>query len=651
MMPVVIRIDGKRIIATIPYAGGQGSAMARKVPGFKARWDKKVTPNKFLGWTYPLTLESCYALRRVFGEELEIDDGLADWARGEIARSYDLEDIREDAIDRFEFTRLPIEAPQLYLAMMSRKYQMAGVAFAVTAGQSLLGDEPGLGKTLQALGAIIESGARKILVACPKTATRSVWEREVRRWAPGIIPYVAQGTRTEREDAMRLFAFRVNRHEDDGPQDRHMLIVNTEMIRAKRFKVCQEGLPIDFCNSRPPEARGDHRHVFKQSQEWPFLHEQIWDAIILDESHNSLASTANRNSKRITQARLGAVSLRKRLRPGGLAIAISGTPFKSKLDKSWGTLNWLRPDKFGSFWQFAEQQFGVTSNGFAKVVGRNEDGRQVVEPLDQEAFDRALRPYYLARKKSEVAPDLPPIIYAGTPPDEDPDGPCYVRLDMDPKQAKAYHQMEEDAQAAIKGGLILANGVLAEITRQRQLANSFARWVHSGKMVPELPSNKIDWIRDFMLEREGSDGKVIIASSFTEMVELTATILRKDGWEVLTLTGATKDRDRALLQGRFNNMDDPLRVVVLNTKAGGEAITLDAADDMVTIDIPWTSDEFTQLENRAHRVSRMHQLTIYRLISNDTIESWIASLTEEQRKILETASPRKLSEMMKGRLK
>lgn len=649
-MTILIGIDGKRILADIPYAGGRGPRQAKCIAGFRAKWDKKVEPNKFIGWTYPLTLDSCYALRRVFGQELIITNELAQWARAEITKQDALEEFREGAIDKVTFDILEREAPQLYLAMMSRSYQMSGTAFMKASGQSLLGDEPGLGKTLQALGAVIENDARRILVVCPRTATRSVWERETLRWAPTIEPFVAQGTRPERNAVVE--DFRKVRFITKNHPARRMLIVNTEMIRAKRVEVCPEGLNVKFCNERPQEARGDHRHHYDSVPDWPFLHEQMWDAIILDESHNILASTANIQSKRITLGRFGAIQIRRQLRPGGLAIALSGTPFRSKLEKSWGTLNWLRPDIFTSFWAFAELHFGTTSNGYSKVVGQdNIDGKAIAEPLDQEAFDRALRPYYLARKKVEVAPDLPPIIYAGTPPEDDPDGPCYVRLDMDPKQAKAYHQMAEDAEADIAGGRILATGILAEITRQRQLANSYAHWVHSGKMRPSLPSNKIEWITEFMQEREGADGKVIIASSFTEMVELTATTLRKEGWEVLTLTGATSDKGRALLQERFNDMDDKLRVVILNTKAGGEAITLDAADDLVTIDMPWTSDAFKQLENRAHRVSRIHQVTVYRLISNGTIESWMASLTEEQRAVLEAASPKKLSEMMKEGMK
>jgi SNF2 family DNA or RNA helicase len=341
------------------------------------------------------------------------------------------------------------------------------------------------------------------------------------------------------------------------------------------------------------------------------------------------------------------MKIRRNLRDGGLAIALSGTPFLSDLTNAWGTANWLNPKKFSGYWKWAETYFGVheeqAGRRMVKVVG---DGSKAPEPLDPVAFDRMLRPFYLARKKSEVAADLPPIIYAGTPPEDDPDGPCYVRLPMDDKQAKAYYQMKADAEADIEGGRIKATGILAETTRLRQFATSYCRRGEGRTVLPGLPSNKVEWIIDFMRERQDTGAKVVIASNFTEVVEMTADALRKEKWEVATLTGATSLKKRTQLQARFQDPGDPLRVFIINTKAGGESITLDAADEMIVIDDPWKSDTSKQLHDRIHRVSRVHQVTVYRLLSVGTIEEWMAGLTEEQRRVLETASPKKLSELV-----
>ena len=628
---ITITTDGKRILAKFPYDRAD-VARVKTVPG--ARWNADGKE-----WRLPLTMDTCRSLRKVFGDRLEILPVLSAWARMEVERERQLELFREGELEAAsELLRVKEEAPDLYAAMSNRDYQMTGAAFTVAGGQTILGDDPGLGKTLQALAAIIESDAHTILVACRRTATRTVWERETLRWAPDVIPYVAQGTRKEREAVMEQFRADVS---EPGNVLRYMLIINIEMIRAKKIEICPQGLGADC----PAAARGDCKHSYEASYEWPFLFDCEWGAIVLDESHNLLASTKNYQSKGITQGRFGAYKLRRQLRPGGLAIALSGTPFRSKLPKAWGTLNWLRPDVFGSFWRWAEEYFGVEQGAYGKVIG---GGAKAPEPKDSEAWDRMLRPYYLRRTKAEAAPDLPPIQYAGTPIGEDPDSPCYVQIDMEPKQAKAYRQMADMAEASLENGRLMATGVLAEITRLRQFADAYGEMGDTrDRMLPRLPSNKLDWLVEFMQEREGSGRKVVVASSLTEMVDLAEGVLQAEGFQTLKITGATSDRDRASAVARFQDPHDEAQVFLINSAAGGESITLDAADEMVFLDMPWTSDEAVQVESRIHRVSRMHQVTVYRLASVGTVDTWIASLSDDQKRTLEAASPKAFREAVK----
>lgn len=645
-----ITTDGKKMIYA-RYEGGYGKAIAQRVPGARARWDKSVEPNQFLDWTYPLSMDTCRAFRRVYGQNLIVLPELSHWAREAIIREQTLEDFREGDLSGVDLGRVADEAPRLRAAMMNRSYQPAGAGFLITAGTGILADDPGLGKTLQALAAIIQSDSRVILVGCRKSAMVTVWERETARWAPTIKTFVAQGSRAEREKVFREF-FDAAFNRVSKPGERFMLIVNIEMVRAKREEYCPAAKgECVFGGGAKPD--GHPQHQYRAHPDWPFLFGLDWDAIVFDESHNLLASTANIQSKRITQWRFGAMKLR--LREGGLKIACSGTPFRSNLTKIWGTLNWLRPKDpaFSSYWRWAETFFEVTSNGYSRNVGTYDaaSDRYVPVPLDQAAWDRMLRPWMLRRTKAEVARDLPPIAYAGTPIDpEDPDSPCYVQLEMGPAQVRLYRQMEDAAEVTLDGRKITATGVLAEIARKRQFATAAGKRGTGRTILPALPSNKIEWIRDFLREREDTGQKVVIASSFTEVVELIARTLREDGHEVLTLTGATRDRDRADLVARFQDPNDSLQVVCLNRMAGGESITLDAADEMIVVDPPWVSDQDEQLEARIHRVSRIHQVTVYRLISSGTIEEWIAGLTDEQRAVLATASPRKMSEILKEAL-
>jgi SNF2 family DNA or RNA helicase len=638
-----ITTDGNHVLADIPYARGEGPEWAKKIPGSKPVYEHVEGREKdmFLYWRYPLTMDTCRTFRRVFGSELQVEPALSIWARAAIAAGEALEQLRDGAIARLP--RVESESPFLHAAMMDRSYQPAGAAFIALAGQCILGDEPGLGKTLQTLAALIEADCKDILVGCPRTATRNVWERETRRWAPNVQVFVAQGSRAEREDAMDGYAaFRKN-----WPEVQCMLIINNEMIRAKRFQQCKEykdwSKDGNFSGRwtaklQYGKCKQDHPHRVVPEYEWPFLFKRKWDAIVIDESHNLLASTYNVGSKSITQGRYGAMKLRHQLRPQGLAIALSGTPFRSKLTKSWGTLNWCRPDVFGSYWNFAGNHFGVEEGRYGKVVA---GGAKVPKPLNQEGFDAAIRPYYLARTKEMAAPDLPPILYVGVPPENDPDGMNGIWLDMDPKQTKSYNSMAALAEAKLRGGLLTANGTLAEITRLRQFSTAHG-YMEGNTFVPGLPSNKVDWILQFLLEREGHPEKVLVASNFTQIVHLLSVCIEQEfKTPVLRLTGATSDRGRVEIKERFNDPDDDARVLIVQSKTGGEAITLDACcSDLVIMDPLWTSDEETQLVSRIHRVSRIHQVMVHRLFSRNSVDGWMAAYADEQRAVIEANKPK-----------
>jgi SNF2 family DNA or RNA helicase len=580
---------------------------------------------------------------------------LSAWAREQV-EAEDTVGVLKDESRSVSLERLPRFAPKLHAAISERSYQLTGAAFMAIQGSVILGDDPGLGKTLQALGALIERDMQTILVACPRTATRTVWEAETRRWAPRIRVFVAQGSRTQREEAIAQFL--------KWPRKYKMLIINTEMVRAKRSEVCPDGYDPEECPliADHGQRRGGkrHDHHYESFPDWPQLFDMHWDAIVMDESHMALASTYNIQSKHITQVRYGAMQLRRRVRKDGMAIAMSGTPARSRLTKLWGTLNWCRPDKFPSYWNFAGTHFGVEEGKHGMVVA---NGAKNPKPLDPKQFHLAVGPYLLQRDKAVVAPDLPPKFYTGTPPSDNPDGFVGVWLDMDPKQQRAYEEMKKMAAARVKGGEVTAVGVLAEITRLRQFADTYGRvdpkmvyrtigldkrgLVEEMEFSPSLPSSKLDWILEFLAEREEYESKIVIASSFTSVIEMFAELIEKEYGPIYQITGNTPDRERVRVVQNFNNPNDGVKVCMLNSRAGGVAITLDkCCDDLVFIDLPWTSDEATQVEDRIHRVSRMHNVQVHRLLCSGTVDGWMAENSDEQRAALLSARPDEMRERL-----
>jgi SNF2 family DNA or RNA helicase len=589
-------------------------------------------------WTVPLSLESCKLLRQKYGRQLVVGTELKRWARG-------IRDNREymaklAASADVELTVLPKVAPKLAKAMESRKYQRVGVRFIADNAATLVADDPGLGKTLIALGGILEAQVPgPYLVITPKIAARSVWGREIAWRLPREHRAITMPeTRLAREKKLRLTNF----HETTW------LIVHPEMLLCQTWLVCTTLLTSGkLCGVRS-KFGGRQKRVLdcghiksrktKTVDEPAFkrLFEIAWGAVVIDESHESLV----RRSGVPTQRRNGMDKLN--IREDGLRIAMSGTPMKGKPHQLWGTLNWLSPVQYSAFYRWAElywQKGGKTGYEIGEFRADRE-----------EMLWDSLNAIAIRRTKLEVAKDLPPKIYVGTPhtPDAE-DSPVGIWLEMEGNQARAYEQMLKQSSAELASGRLEAITALAELTRLKQLACSYGdieeteftnadgEREYRHKFYPTLPSNKFDWSVE-MLEEWGFPHnpitKVIFASNHTSVLGMFAANFEKhfrtkpDKRMTCLVTGKNANTREAVLD-RFNE-DDNETVMLLNTRAGGTAITIDTADKMVFISETRDPDQQGQTEDRIHRVSNPRQCMYYYLRSLGTVDVGTAMVSQQR---------------------
>ena len=597
----------QRIGATIPYNDGAGPIFAKRIDG--AQWDKGRKQ-----WTYPLEMNVCRRLREVFGKSLVIGPRLRTWA--ETAKATEAELLSVLKIDMHQAMPMPkVErtAPTMYAAMNNRGYQTIVPYFAARAGNYLNADQPGLGKTIETFASLIELGiSGNILVIAPKNSLEATWAAEVHKWMAeaDAVAYVAEGSADKRHQTI------IDALEDSSTFK--FLMVNPEMVRLKEVHDCPEiddnGDPChdrEFC--RDPK----HHKVLRESR-FPLLFDVEWDAIVGDEVHRVLMN-ANPRARSKSQVGLGYQRLH-----GIHKIALSGTPMRGKPRLLWPTFHWLRPDLYASQWRWSKHYFKTEEDGYAHSGERVTDD---LRPEREAEFNAELSRMMIRRTKHE----LRNLNANWAPPDK-----RYVEvwLPLDAAQRKAYQQMERAAVVRLAGGDLMANGILAEMTRLRQFANSSGS-MRGEEFVPGMPSNKIDWLLDdFLADRgiygdghalEDGDSKVVIASQFTQFIQLISAVMSERGIQHHVLTGKTnKPGHFARVQQQFQAPGGP-RVVLLNTMAGGVSLTLDAADDLVILDETWVPDDQEQVEDRVHRTSRTdHQVTIYYVRSEDTIERDLA---------------------------
>ena len=119
--------------------------------------------------------------------------------------------------------------------------------------------------------------------------------------------------------------------------------------------------------------------------------------------------------------------------------------------------------------------------------------------------------------------------------------------------------------------------------------------------------------------------KILIFSGFTKMLDLVEELLYLRGgdgssFRSVRIDGATVRARRNLGIRMFNDLQSEYRVMLISTRAGGLGINLASASDVVLLDQDWNPQITLQAEARAHRIGQKNPVTIYKLVSQGTVE-------------------------------
>ena len=119
--------------------------------------------------------------------------------------------------------------------------------------------------------------------------------------------------------------------------------------------------------------------------------------------------------------------------------------------------------------------------------------------------------------------------------------------------------------------------------------------------------------------------KILIFSGFTKMLDLVEEMLLLRGgdgtsFRSVRIDGSTARARRNLGIRMFNDLTSEYRVMLISTRAGGLGINLATASDVVLLDQDWNPQITLQAESRAHRIGQKNPVTIYKLVSQGTVE-------------------------------
>nr|WP_321466527.1 DEAD/DEAH box helicase [uncultured Desulfobulbus sp.] len=324
-------------------------------------------------------------------------------------------------------------------------------------------------------------------------------------------------------------------------------------------------------------------------QEIELLGQVKWQSVVLDEAQ-AIKNAATKRSK-------AAMRLDSRFR-----LITTGTPIENHLGELWNLFAFINPGLLGTYKQF-NRRFGIPIEKY-----HDREARRTLKKL--------IRPFMLRRIKSQVLEELPPRTE------------ITLRVEMQPEELQFYEALRQQAIENIEGSSEKTGRhlrILAEIMRLRRACCN-PRLINDQV---EIPSTKLQVFAETVEELLGGGHKALVFSQFTGHLALIREYLDSKEISYKYLDGTTPAKERQHQVERFQAGEGELFLISL--KAGGLGLNLTAADYVIHMDPWWNPAVEDQAADRAHRIGQKRPVTVYRLVTANTIEEKIVRLHQEKR--------------------
>ncbi|MEQ8703224.1 MAG: DEAD/DEAH box helicase [Phaeodactylibacter sp.] len=325
----------------------------------------------------------------------------------------------------------------------------------------------------------------------------------------------------------------------------------------------------------------------------PFVEEALkqksFSTLVLDEAQ-AIKNAATKRSKI-------AMELRADFR-----LATTGTPIENHLGELWNLFRFLNPGLLGSQKSFNEK--------FTNPISRGDQQRR-------EQLRRLIQPFILRRHKRDVLTELP----AKTE--------IILSVSLTESEHSFYEAIRRSALEAVEAADATSKrfAILAQLTKLRQAA------CHPRLVMPDsrIPSSKLDLVGETILELIDSGHKALVFSQFVKHLRIVEQWVKAQGIPYQYLDGQTPGKKREEAVQAFQNGEGQLFLISL--KAGGTGLNLTEADYVLHLDPWWNPAVEDQASDRAHRMGQQRPVTVYRFVSEETIEEKIVQLHQNKREL------------------
>jgi SNF2 family DNA or RNA helicase len=437
-------------------------------------------------------------------------------------------------------TRPLVEEPRLL------DYQTAGVRFILRSKHTLLGDTTGAGKTVQVLAAARIAKATRIVVAAPRFLHLK-WAQEVMEWYPEAAPLVYEST-IKRNNFLKDFDLN-----DDLPQP-VVLIVTGKALKNENIKRVK------------------------------------WDWFVYDES----SAVRNRGTQ-LAHAATGIQANYKTL--------ITATGQDSLPSELWSLLHVLEPQRFTSYWRFANQFVDFD-------VARGRGGMQIKVPRGVNKrnlpyLHDILSLYLLRRSRADVGFDEP---------QEET-----IPVEMEPTQREVYERVAHETVVSLTDGTDVV--ILNEMSRLMPLRRICVSPHLFDDSFPEM-SGKIRVAVEYA--QLHSDEQLLVFCSFRPGVESLCKQMQLVKISAAFIHGGLTDTTIETEIARFQQ--GHTRVLVTTPAIGGFGHNLQNSRRLLLVDRPYSRLQVQQLIGRLIRHGGEGTVTVSSLACIDSIDQDIELL-------------------------
>jgi SNF2 family DNA or RNA helicase len=352
----------------------------------------------------------------------------------------------------------------------------------------------------------------------------------------------------------------------------------------------------------------------------------VYDLVIVDEAHH-LKNRASVSWKFVN-------ALQKKY-----ILLLTATPVQNDLDELYNLITILKPGQLKTPRQF-RRQFVVQG-----------DPRL---PKNRGRLRELLADVMVRHSRSQVSVSLPPR-HAHT-----------IRLTPSPDERALYDNVSAFVREQIGASSNLDVGQVGNLSSvhkftlqmiQREIGSS--PWAAAPTLRKLADRNEIrpyrdkllaladratqveSWAKADALEKlllpmvgqagKSSDGKAIIFTHFRATLERLAKRLRAQGIDFVLYHGGLSlaQKDEAI-----RRFEQSARVL-LSTEAAGEGRNLQFCRTMINFDLPWNPMRIEQRVGRIHRIGQTHEVDIFNLSAEGTIEDYILDLLDRKLNMFE----------------